>query len=245
MNTNTNTNIDKRKSYYLMIDTETCNAYTTIGKNGKENLCLDDSLVYDIGCAIVDKKGHIYEERSFVISETFFNELELMNTCYYAKKLPQYWDDMHNGTRIPVDIWAARRDIRALCEKYHVKAIIAHNARFDYNALNNTVRYYSKSVCRYFLPYGIEIWDTLKMCNVFAKSPSYKKFCEDNGYMTANKPPRPRKTAEVLYRYISGNTDFDEAHTGLEDVRIEAKIFAHCNKQHKKMNRLLFAPKVS
>lgn len=233
--------MDKRKSYYLMIDTETCNAYM----NKKGNLCLEDSLVYDIGIAVVDKKGNIYHTASYVIAETFFNEEALMNSAYYADKIPQYYEDMRKGERKPVDIWYARREIKRICDEWNIKAIIAHNARFDYNATNNTVRYYSKSVCRYFLPYGIPIWDTLKMCDVFAKSPSYVKFCKENGYMTNHKTPRPRKTAEVLYRYITGNTEFNEAHTGLEDVLIEAKIFAHCNRQHKKMRRLLFEPKTA
>ena len=50
------TEIDKRKNYYLTIDTETANS-------------LDDPLVYDIGGAIHDKKGRVYETFSFVIYE--------------------------------------------------------------------------------------------------------------------------------------------------------------------------------
>ena len=35
-------------------------------------------------------------------------------------------------------------------------------------------------------------------------------------------------TAEVIYRYLTQNLDFEEEHTGLEDVRIERKIFEYC-----------------
>ena len=49
-----------------------------------------------------------------------------------------------------------------------------------------------------------------------------------------------RKTAEILYRYISGEADFTEKHTGLEDVLIETQILAHCYRQHKKMNKYLW-----
>ena len=31
-------------------------------------------------------------------------------------------------------------------------------------------------------------------------------------------------------------SDFKEEHKGLEDVRIEVEIMAHCFRQHKKMN---------
>lgn len=43
--------MDKRKTYYIGIDTETCNG--RIDVDGKLNLT--DSLVYDIGWAVVDK----------------------------------------------------------------------------------------------------------------------------------------------------------------------------------------------
>jgi hypothetical protein len=60
--------------------------------------------------------------------------------------------------------------------------------------------------------------------------------------MTANN--QPRKTAEILYRYISGNIDFDESHTGLEDVLIEVQILAYCYRQHKAMpHKVLYASK--
>ena len=49
-------NIDRRKSYYLMIDTETANT-------------LEDPMMYDIGGAIHDKHGNIYETFSFIIYE--------------------------------------------------------------------------------------------------------------------------------------------------------------------------------
>ena len=54
---------------------------------------------------------------------------------------------------------------------------------------------------------------------------------------TAKKNGKPKATAEILYRYISGNNDFVENHTGLEDVLIEKEIFVRCMKQHKKMKK--------
>ena len=70
--------------------------------------------------------------------------------------------------------------------------------------------------------------------------PSFIKFCKENGYMTNHAIPRPQLKAEVLYRYISGDNEFIESHTGLEDVEIETEILAYCYRQHKKMRRKLF-----
>ena len=125
--------------------------------------------------------------------------------------------------------------------KYETNIVIAHNAGFDNRATNNTQRYLTKSKYRYFFPYGTEIWDTLKMANdTICKQKTYIRWCERNGYMTNHSKPRPRATAEILYRYISGNEDFIESHTGLEDVMIEKEIFAHCMRQHKPMRKKLF-----
>ena len=83
----------------------------------------------------------------------------------------------------------------------------------------------------------MEICDTLKMARqVIGKMPTYKYFCEENGYLTKNG--RLRFTAEILYRFITRDNDFVESHTGLEDVLIEKEIMAYCYKQHKKMNKL-------
>ena len=57
-----NNGIDRRRAYYIVLDTETCNGI--VMPDGSLNL--DDSLVYDIGFAVVDKHGKVYEKYSFV-----------------------------------------------------------------------------------------------------------------------------------------------------------------------------------
>ena len=216
-------NIDKRRNYYLTIDTETANT-------------IEDPMMYDLGGAIHDKNGRVYETFSFVIYDVFCADRELFNTAYYAEKRPMYEAQIVNGTRKIVSIYTARKYVADLCKKYNVKAIIAHNARFDYRSTNYTLRYVTKSKSRYFLPYGIPIWDTLKMAqDTICKQPTYQRWCNVNGYCMKNG--KPRATAEILYRYITQNTDFIEDHTGLEDVLIEKEIFVRCMAQHKKMRK--------
>ena len=215
--------MDKRISYYMVLDTETANS-------------MDDPMMYDIGGAIVDKRGHVYESFSFVIYDVFCADRALFDTAYYAAKRPMYEAQIARGERRIVGIYTARRHIHMLCEKWNVKAIIAHNARFDYKSTNYTLRYITKSKTRYFLPYGVPLWDTLKMAqDTICKQPTYKRWCERNGYLQKNG--KPRATAEILYRYITLNNDFIESHTGLEDVLIEKEIFVRCVAQHKKMRK--------
>lgn len=219
--------IDKRKSYYLTIDTETANG-------------LDDPMMYDIGGAIHDKRGNVEETFSFIIYDVFCADRELFDTAYYAEKRPMYEQQIAAGSRKIVSIYTARRHIHELCKKYNVKAIIAHNARFDYKSTNGTLRYVTKSKVRFFLPYGIPLWDTLKMAqDTICKQKTYIRWCAENGYLQKNG--KVRATAEILYRYITCDNDFIEDHTGLEDVLIEKEIFAKCMAQHKKMRKTLWA----
>jgi hypothetical protein len=218
--------IDKRKNYYMVFDTETSNS-------------LDDPIMYDLGGAIIDKKGQVYETFSFVIWDTFCNMRELMKTAYYYEKVPQYWDEIKSGQRKIVSLFTAKKYFYDLCKKYNVTAIMAHNARFDYKSTNGTLRYLTKSKYRYFLPYGIPLWDTLRMAkSTVCKQKSYIKWCNKYGYVQKNG--QVRATAEILYRYMVGNNNYTECHTGLEDVLIEKEIFVWCMRQHKKMNKNCF-----
>lgn len=218
--------IDKRISYYLTIDTETANT-------------MEDPIMYDLGGAIHDKRGNVYETFSFVIYDVFCADRELFNTAYYAEKRPMYEKQIEAGQRKIVSIFTARNYVRDLCKKYNVKAIIAHNARFDYRSTNHTLRYVTKSKYRYFLPYGIPVWDTLKMAqDTICKQPTYIHWCKEHDFCQKNG--KPRATAEILYRYITMNTEFIEDHTGLEDVLIEKEIFVRCIRQHKKMRKELW-----
>lgn len=222
------------KDLYMVFDTETCNTPKVDGQ-------LDTSCgqVYDFGLQVVDNEGYVYEEMSFVNEDVFFGLPQAMQEAYFADKIPQYLTDIRMGKRKIVNTWQMYKIIRELARKYDIKAFIAHNARFDVRVLNSTLRYQTKSKRRYFFPYGIPIWDTMTMANdTICKQSNYRKFCLDNGYMTNHKIPQVRKTAEILWRFLTGDNTFEESHTGLEDVQIEAQIFAECVRRHKRMERL-------
>lgn len=231
--------MDKRINYLIGLDTETCN-----GLMVDEKFDLSQSLVYDIGWAVTDKKGRIYKTRSFVIYEVFCEMKDVMQSAFYANKIPMYWEQIKSGQRKLVSFWTMRKILFEDIQKYGVKNIFAHNAFFDVNALNTTIRYISKSRFRWFFPWGVEIWDTLKMVRqTIATQKSYQFYCKTHNFMTKHKKPRPRLTAEIIYRYITGNIKFIESHTGLEDVLIETKIMAYCFRQKKKMEKRLFTKK--
>jgi hypothetical protein len=123
--------------------------------------------------------------------------------------------------------------------EFEVEEIYAYNMRFDYLSLNNTERWLTKSQYRYFLTKDLVICDIMKMArDVIAPMPTYKRFCEEHGYMTKNN--RVQLKAETVYKFITKDLDFIESHTGLEDVMIEKEILAYCYRQHKAMRKKLW-----
>lgn len=210
---------------YLFMDCET--AETAKREDGQ--LDVKNGQAYDLGLAVIDEQGNTYEEVSLVNEDVFFGMPQSMQNAYYADKIPQYLEDMRMGKHKIVNTWKMYQIFHELCRKYDIKAVIAHNAFFDVNALNATMRYQTKSRVRWFLPWGMEVIDTLKLArNTFGTDPKYIEWCKENGYMTNHKNPRPRLTAEILYRYITGENDYTESHTGLKDVTIEKEIFRKC-----------------
>lgn len=209
---------------FLVVDGETCNTPVVSGQ-----LEYRDGQVYDLGGRVIDEMGNIYDEFDIVIEDVFFGMDQQMQEAYYADKIPQYLVDMRMGKRKIVNIWGAYSLIREMCKKWNIKVVVAHNARFDIATLNSTLRYQTKSKRRYFLPYGTKVVDSMKVAKmVLDNDQNYHQFCEGNGYMTNHKTPRKRYTAEVLWRYFSGDNSFNEAHTGLADVEIESQIFVRC-----------------
>lgn len=199
----------------------------------------NNMFVYDIGWAIVDKRGNIYKTRSFVVADIFLDEKNLMKSAYYANKIPRYWKDLKEGKRTLLTFRNIRKIFYEDIAEYNIKEVYGHNMRFDYGSLNNSQRWLTKSKYRYFFSKDLIICDTLKMArDILKNKPTYKKFCQENGYMIKNN--QVRYTAEVIYRFITQDTDFIENHTGLEDVLIEKEILAYCYKQKKKMRKRLW-----
>lgn len=198
----------------IVFDTETANT-------------IDDPIIYDIGWAVVDlETREVLKTESYAVAEVFLDK-ELMNSAYYAEKIPSYWNEIKNGDRKLARLRTVNRALLDDCRAYGIKEMYAHNARFDYRSCTLSQRYLTSSKYRFFLPYNVKICDTLKMARqAFNKDSDYCEFCTKNEYKT--KRNQNRLTAEILYRYITGNNEFIEEHKGLADVLIEKEILFAC-----------------
>lgn len=211
------------KKKYLIVDTETANT-------------IEQPLPYDIGWAICDKNGHIYVERSYVVAEIFCDMKDIMQSAYYAEKIPQYWEEIKSGQRVLAPMWTIYKAMRSDIRKYKVKDIGAYNMGFDKRALNNLVRYVSKSWCRWWFPFYVNFFCIWNMaCSSILNRATYIDFAKKNGLVSGSD--NIQTSAECAYKYLMKDIDFAESHTGLEDVKIEVEIMAHCFRQKKKLDK--------
>lgn len=213
----------RKREMYLVVDTETANT-------------IEQPLPYDIGYAICDRYGNIAIERSFVVAEIFLDHKEMMKSAYFAEKIPMYWDDIKNGKREIKSIFNIRKQMLSDMKNFNVKKVGAYNMGFDKRALNNVIRYCSKSFLRWFFPFGTEFFCIWSMaCHVILDSSSYVKFALQNGL--ESEKGNLLTSAEACYKFLKKTIDFSECHTGLEDVKIEVEIMAKCFSTHKKMDK--------
>ena len=220
-----NKKIDRRKNYYIVIDTET---YNTIQK----------PIVYDIGFIVIDKKANIYEEFSFLVKETWENEfVAVQQAHYYEKNKAKYFRDLRLGNITVKPFFEIWRIFMDMVRKYNVKAVIAHNMTFDNRALNITTRKLSTYGKKFFFP-KMPLYCTMKMAEQsLLLSPSYQAFCLAKPETRLTPTGKFKKTAEVLYQYVANKPDFIETHKGLEDTKIESQLFAHILRQKKAIKK--------
>lgn len=212
----------------LIFDVETCET----PRLGNGQLDVKNGQVYDLGGMVIDDDGADYQRISLINKDVFFGMKESMKNAYYAEKIPDYMRSIWAKEKEVVNTWEMWKIINQIIKENDIHEIIGHNVWFDINTLNATMRYHTQSRKRFFFPYGIEVVDTMKLAReTFVKDDEYIQYCMQNGYMTNFKKPTPRVTAEILYRFLSGNNDFCESHTGLADVDIERKIYAECIKR--------------
>jgi hypothetical protein len=205
----------------VVFDTETTN--------------LEKPFCYNIGYMIVDTDSmHIVLEREFVVEQVWHNPM-LFTTAYYADKRELYVSRM-KARKIVMDKFGyvcqqMIRDFKA----YEIAYAYAYNSPFDKKVFEWNCDWFK---CNN--PFdNVEILDIRGCVHEFvAKTKPFQEFCERQQRFTESG--NYSTTAETLFQYFCGNTDFEEEHIGLQDVLIEVEILKYCKRQHKKMVKNLF-----
>lgn len=215
--------VDLKKERYLMfIDTETIGTL-----NVKESI-----LPFEIGMKVLDTETmKVVKEKSYLVRK-FFNNKYIMLSTFSATKYPDYFEKLDNDKRYKtMSVNDISKDIEKTISRYSIKIMVAHNGNFDKTAM-----------ARLFEDFGvdnpfenIDLLDTMELSKIITFSKDYANYCienkdrlnsmKDSCFITNSG--RVRTTAQAIYCYISNNSQFEEAHTGLEDIDIEIEIFKH------------------
>lgn len=212
-------------SFAIVLDTETAPTPACKGCDATQ------MRVYDLGWIVMDTaSGDVVETFNALVRETW-NDNTLMRSAYYAAKLPWYRELVTRGVLPVMGVRDVRRALADACEEWNVNGIWAWNVRFDYQTLNATIADFSNGFVPYFMPKGVKCYDVMSVAAMsVCDTKKYRAWCEQSGNVTPKG--KPRTTAEAVHRYLSGDADFTESHTALDDARIEAATLAACYKRH-------------
>jgi len=209
-----------KKKYYMILDTETTSNAKT---------------VYDIAYTIIDRKGNIIEQANYLVKEIIEHPFLLgilKRDKFSSRKYRETYAERYaNEKKIVLPFLKIRQNIRRAIRNYNCP-VIAYNVAFDYEALTNMAKDLGKQS---FFTKTTQIWDLQNIAlYILCNSCLYTVFCDENNFVT-DKGNR-KCSAEIVYRYITRNLEFEEAHTALADTEIEAEIFIACVNRRKKMH---------
>lgn len=188
-----------------------------------ETTSLEKPFVYNIGWLIYDtEEQKVLIKHDFVVEQIWHNT-ELFTTAYYANKREQYVSRMRGKTCRMEKLGYITQLMCREFKQYDVKGTYAYNSPFDDKVFNFNCDWF-----KVINPFDdIPIYDIRGYVHrVIAYDPEYQKFCEENSYFTESG--NFSTTAETVYRFLTQNREFIEAHTALADSEIECDILNYC-----------------
>lgn len=190
-----------------------------------ETTSLDRPFCYDVGYYIINMLTfEIVKTKHYIIEQVWHN-LPLFESAYYKDKRPLYVQLMR-ARKAEMNKWGyVMQDMIRDIKKYEITDAYAYNSNFDEKVFNFNCDWFKTNN-----PFDtVAIHDIRGYANQFITcNDEYKQFCEENKLFT--ETGNYSATAENVYRAISGDTNFDEAHMGMYDAQIEYEILKFCVK---------------
>lgn len=186
-----------------------------------ETTSLEKPFCYNVGYVVYDtdeRKVLLTEE--YVCEQVWHNPM-LFTTAYYADKRPFYVKAMRTRTAKLEKFGYICRRIARIIKDYDIHEAYAYNGSFDEKVFNFN--------CDWFK--CINPFDNVKLLDIRGYfhhiiDSNFINWCDDNEKFTDSG--NYSTTAETVYQFISGNDDFEESHTALDDSRIETEILVYC-----------------
>lgn len=219
----------------------------------RKKIAIAKPLVYDIGWQVIDTKGTVYKQRNFLIQETFFVP-SVFNTAYYRDKRPKYVEMVERGeievacwNQAVNQLLCDCENVKAVCAynaAFDFKKAIPFTESYiyalyhDYQSFEDKQKKSVKGLLSgksaknpdYLNPVFklrgeefpiVDLWEIA--CDRLLNNRAYKKYCINHG-LWSNSVQYFKSSAETSYQYLTGNHDFIESHTALDDAKIESEI---------------------
>lgn len=203
-----------RAKHFLIADTETVGLKPV-------------NFVYDFGYVIATRK-EILLERSFLITEIITDAKKMMG-AYFAKKIFTHYIPTLDAGLIHLWTWAdVVEQLRADMDEYKIDVFCAYNLPFDMGAIAATNALLAGN--GKVLDYKPDLLDLYYFaCSGALNSRLYHDMAYQQeeklrNYSWVSEANNVRTTAEKAYAFLTGQVDFVESHTALEDAQIETEI---------------------
>lgn len=191
--------------------------------------------IYEIGYVLLDLEDGTMISKSMLIKEVY--ESDLYTRAYFYEKNHKRYEEMLEDDDIDISIMSVAEaidELNRVFKEYRkdIAYISAFNMSFDLRALNFTFNKYlhreNKSQLNYekFMKAGMLPIDSAVLFALFeSKHHCYRCFCEKNGFYTDKG--NIKTTAEIVYKYVANDLNFEEDHIGMYDAEVEANIFEY------------------
>lgn len=193
---------------------------------------------YNVGYIVCDLYGNIYRKRSFALLPCIWENIRAMVNCRQAetmtkKNVEEILQDIekpkHKRKYKPISPEKFTEIFTADIQNFKVKRLFAYNVNFDKGSIKRLIG------DKTFIDLNLTYCDIISgITTTKLMSKSYIEFCKSHGFMTEKGNVQTK--AEVVYKYLTNNLDFEEEHTGLADVLIEYRILLTALKAHKKID---------
>ena len=188
-----------------------------------ETTSIEKPFAYNIGYMIYDTDEKAILLREDFVAEQIWHNLELFTTAYYADKREGYISAMKALKCRMEKLGYITQRMKRLFKTYEVQAAFAYNSPFDERVFNFNCDWFKIQNPFDNIPY----YDIRGYVHQFlAFTPEYQAFCDKHKLYTENG--NYSTNAENVYRFITQNLEFEEAHTALADCEIELQILLWC-----------------
>ena len=193
---------------------------------------------YNVGYIVADLYGNIYRKRSFALLPCIWENIRAMINCKQAEEMTK-----KNVEEILQDIEKPKhkRKYKLISpekfteifttdvKNFKVKRLFAYNVNFDKGSIKRLMG--DKS----FIELGLEYCDIISgITYTKLLTKNYIEFCKTHNFITEKGNIMTK--AEIVIKYLTGNLDYEEKHTGLDDVMDEYLILLTALSTHKKID---------